>query len=242
MLDIQQEYDSDILFDSPSEWDEDPFIEQKAAIGGDIVLEEEFAVQEQKKQERRALIYEKKTNMNKLTVVDDYKLLQQKRRAALDQWARDNGVLGGLPTKQGLKMIWSALKSGKSLVKSLDGVCTVSTWNKLKKEYPVLADMEEACLEYRRELLMDEVTKIADQPFRTRMGETARDRLMIDARMKEIDRIDKIKDVKLETEQQAKNKTGTMIPIQINVSYGTEEQSGNTITGNIQTDLAEEAS
>ena len=55
MLDIQQEYDSDILFDSPTEWDEDPFIEQKAAIGGDIVLEEELAQQEQKKQERRAL-------------------------------------------------------------------------------------------------------------------------------------------------------------------------------------------
>lgn len=242
MLDMQQEYDSDILFDSSTEWDEGPYAEQKALIGGDIVLEQEIAEQEKQKEERRALIREKKTNIQKLAVEDDYKMLQQKRRAALDQWARDNGVLGGLPTKQGLKMIWSALKSGKSLVKSLDGVCTVSTWNKLKREYPVLADMEEACLEYRRELLMDEVTKIADQPTRTRMGETARDRLMIDARMKEIDRIDKIKDIKLETEQQSKNKTGTMVPIQINVSYGTEEQSGNTITGNIQTDLAEEAS
>lgn len=144
------------------------------------------------------------------------------RRMELATWAEEKGILKGEPKVDKLKRVWNKLRKGKPLIKAIRGICSYSTWQKWRHEYPEILAMEEECREQRIQALQDKILEIADQPDRTRMGETARDRLMIEARMKEIERLDRLTESRLEENKSAP----AIVPIQINVKYGKEEQNG----------------
>lgn len=138
----------------------------------------------------------------------------------LEIWAYRKGLLGGVPNIKRMSRVWDRLRRGLPLLKALQGVMSYTAWRTLAKEYPVLKEMEESCREYRIEKLQEEMRGIADRPERTRMGETARDRLMVEVRQKEMDRLDRLTEARMAQEQTK----GPIIPIQINVGYGKEPE------------------
>lgn len=137
---------------------------------------------------------------------------QRLMRLKIATWAEQKNIIQGVPNIKKLNRIWRKLKKGTTLVKSLRGVCSVSTWYKWRKEYPEIAAMEEQCRQERIATLEEEMRNIADQPDRIKMGASARDKLMIDVRQKEIDRLDRLTENRLE-----KGNAGTTVPIQINI-------------------------
>lgn len=145
------------------------------------------------------------------------------RRLELATWAEEKGILKGEPKMERLTKVWSRMRKGKPIMKAIHGICSYTTWQKWRREYPEIAAMEEECREQRIHKLQEKILEIADQPERTRMGETARDRLMIEARLKEIERLDRLTESRMEN---TKTNTPTVVPIQINVKYGKDEQNG----------------
>lgn len=143
------------------------------------------------------------------------------RRLELAAWAENKGILKGEPKVDRLTKVWARLRKGKPVIKAIRGICSYTTWQKWRKEYPEIAAMEEQCREERIQALQDKILEIADQPDRTRMGETARDRLMIEARLKEIERLDRLTESRMEAATKA---APTVVPIQINVKYGKEDK------------------
>lgn len=152
----------------------------------------------------------------------------ERRAKELVEWARGKKLLMGVPTKEVLEVIYNRLKSGKTMKKALDGVCSMTCWRKWKQEYEVVRAIEEDALESRSEKLMEESKRIADQSDRTRMGEVSRDRLMIEARMKELDRIDRLTENRLGKDLPVK---GNLVPIQINVAYAGKNGSISKLDG-----------
>ena len=68
--------------------------------------------------------------------------------------------------------------------------------------------------------LEQEILNIADQRERTRMGEVSRDKTMIEARQRIIDRNDRLTEARLKS--LPNNLPGAVVPVQINVKYGKE--------------------
>lgn len=145
----------------------------------------------------------------------------QIRKMELAAWAEQKGIFQGQPKVEQLTKVWRKLRKGKSLLKSIKGVCSYSTWQRWRQEFPEIAAMEEECREFRVEKLQEQMQEIADKPDRTRMGETARDKLMIEVRQKELERLDRLTEIRLES--QKKNMAQSVVPIQINVAYGKEK-------------------
>lgn len=139
------------------------------------------------------------------------------RKLELATWAESKGILKGVPTIEDLESVWLKLKAGKTLKKAIEKVCSYSTWCKWRKEYPEIAAMEEECRQARISRLEEEMMAIADQSDRTRMGEVSRDKLMIETRAREVERLDRL------TENRISKVTPSMVPIQINVGYGKKE-------------------
>lgn len=158
--------------------------------------------------ERRAVVKE---------FVDNKK---KKLEEELELWAYKKGLLGGVPNIKRMSKIWERLRKGQTLLKALKGIMSYTTWRSLAKEYPVLKEMEESCREYRIEKLQEEMRYIADRPERTKMGETARDRLMVEIRQKEMERLDRLTEARMAQD----NSKAPIIPIQINVGYGKETE------------------
>lgn len=190
--------------------------EEDEDIGSGIieVPEEDIVIEkEEKKEEKKELV----SNDKQIELLNDaVKNEERIRRMELATWAESKGILKGVPKIDDLELVWAALKAGKPLKKAIERVCSYSTWVKWRREYPEIAAMEEECRFQRCARLEEEMQQIADQTDRTRMGEVSRDRLMIDARMKELDRLDKL------TESRMNKEPSTMVPIQINVAYGKE--------------------
>ena len=144
------------------------------------------------------------------------------RELEIAVWAENEKLLGGEPTQAVLKEVYERLKDGKTLVEALEGICGVALWNQWRKDYPVVVAIEEqARMEYSNKL-EQEILNIADQRERTRRGEVDRDKLMMDARQRIIDRNDRLTEARMKA-QQGKNLPGTVVPVQINVKYGKQE-------------------
>lgn len=146
----------------------------------------------------------------------------ERRAKEVAEWARKEKLLGGLPTQEILEGVYRRLKKGKSLVKALDGYCSVRTWNKWKENIEVVKAIEEQARAERSDKLLDETRDIADQKDRTRMGEVSRDKLMIESRLREVDRIDRLTANRMNKDVV---KEGNFTPIQINVGYADKNGS-----------------
>lgn len=141
------------------------------------------------------------------------------RELEIAVWAENQKLLGGEPTAEVLKEVYERLVSGKTLVEALDGICGIKLWTEWRKEYPVvLAIEEQARAEYSNKL-EKEILAIADQRDRTRMGEVSRDKTMIEARQRIIDRNDRLTEARLNAQSAI---GGAVVPVQINVKYGKE--------------------
>lgn len=137
---------------------------------------------------------------------------QRLMRLKLAVWAEEKNIIQGVPNIDKLNTVWDKLRAGETLIKSIEGVCSYPSWCKWRKEYPEIAAMEEQCRQERIGILEEEMKKIADQPDRIKMGATARDKLMIDVRQKEVERLDRLTENRLE-----KSNVGATVPIQINI-------------------------
>lgn len=168
---------------------------------------------------------EQETEENQVVVINNNDALvnariaeieARKRRLRIAEWAEDKSIINGVPTVEGLNRVWRKLRKGKRLAIAIRGICSVTTWRKWREEYPEIASMEEQCREERIARLEEEILEIADSPDRDRMGQVSKDRLRIDARQNEINRLDRLTEARLNLE--IKNKP--IVPIQINVKYG----------------------
>lgn len=152
------------------------------------------------------------------------------RKMEVAAWAEQKGLFKTAPKMEVLESVWKKLRKGVRLMEAIKGICSASTWNKWRKEYPAILAMEEECREARIAKLQREMMEIADQSDRTRMGESTRDKLMIDVRQKEIDRLDRLTEVRMQAE--SSKKPTSVVPIQINVAYGKEDKT-EVINGEI---------
>lgn len=151
------------------------------------------------------------------------KVISEERRIReleIAVWAENEKLLGGEPSAAVLKEVYERLKDGKTLVEALEGICGITLWNQWRKDYPVVVAIEEqARMEYSHRLER-EILNIADQRERTRMGEVNRDKTMIEARQRIIDRNDRLTEARLKSQQGTVS--GAVVPVQINVKYGKE--------------------
>lgn len=140
------------------------------------------------------------------------------RKLEMAEWAEKKKILKGQPKIKELNRVWNKLRKGYPLVKALRGVVSVATWHKWREEYPEIAAMETQCREERVEYLQERIKNVAEQENRTRVGEVSRDKLMIDAYQSEIDRLDRLTQVR--NNQLKTNGFGVVNPIQINLAFG----------------------
>ena len=140
-----------------------------------------------------------------------------KRKLEVAAWAESKRlIVNAPPTPKQLNRVMSKLKKGFPLLKALKKVCSYTTWCKWREEYPELMDMENDAREYRIQTLLEEQKLLADQEGREKMGQIARDKLRMDIRQAEIDRLDRL----TESRNEKFKKPGNLVPIQINVGYG----------------------
>jgi len=144
---------------------------------------------------------------------------RQVRAMEIRQWAESKRIISGMPDKKGLTRVWARLRKGYKLARAVKGICSLSTWSKWRIQFPEIAAMEEQCREERIARLQEEMMAIADNPDRDKMGQTTRDRLRIDVRQQEIDRLDRLTEIRNSGNKQ----NVTAVPIQINVKYGKED-------------------
>ena len=142
---------------------------------------------------------------------------RERRKSELQLWASKQRLISNAPpTVKQLNRIHKRLKKGYTIVKAINKVCSYTTWQKWKEEYPECAAIEEqARQEYIEDLLDKKMALAANKG--THMGEIARDKIQMDELQNRIDRIDRL------TENRNKKSSafgGSMIPIQINVGYG----------------------
>lgn len=142
------------------------------------------------------------------------------RQLELAKWAEERRIISDAPpTPKQLQKVKNRLKKGNTLIKAIRNICSYSTWQKWREEYPEVLALEEQAREERIDMLMDKKLALADQPNRVKMGEIARDKVHMDELQNQIDRMDRL------TELRNKKKTGAFgtgvaVPIQINVGYG----------------------
>lgn len=143
---------------------------------------------------------------------------REMRKSELQLWASKQRLINNAPpTVKQLKRIHNRLKKGATIVKAIKKICSYTTWQKWKEEYPEVAALEEQARQEYIEDLLDQKLALASQPDRTKMGEIARDKIQMDELQNRIDRIDRLTE-----NRNKKNSTfgGSVIPIQINVGYG----------------------
>lgn len=152
------------------------------------------------------------------------KVISEERRIReleIAVWAENEKLLGGEPTAAILKEVYERLVSGKTLLEALDGICGIKLWEQWRRDYPVVVAIEEQARAAYSDKLEREILAIADQRERNRMGEVSRDKLMIEARQRVIDRNDRLTEARLKANQ-TNNLPGAVVPVQINVKYGKE--------------------
>lgn len=167
------------------------------------------------------------TNEDIVTDNDIKQLMSERekriRKMEVAAWAERKGLFKQTPKMEVLESVWEKLKNGIRLAEAIKDICSYNTWCHWRKEYPAILAMEEQCREERIAMLQREMMQIADQSDRTRMGESTRDKLMIDVRQKEIDRLDRLTEARMQAE--SSKKQSAVVPIQINVAYGKEDKT-----------------
>jgi hypothetical protein len=138
------------------------------------------------------------------------------RRAEILAWCYEKTNTKVLARTE-LNRIYLNLRHGKSEVESIRGIVSYPTWKKYKEENPELKEMVEAAVEYRLNKLQDKQMAIADQPDRSRVGETARDRLIVDVLDKAIEREGRL------AERLGKQKTSGNVQIAVVIGKGEEK-------------------
>lgn len=162
---------------------------------------------------------------NKQDVIEAVDIERERRRSELQFWASKQRLINNAPpTIKQLKRIHNRLKKGYTIVRAIHKVCSYTTWQKWKEEYPECAALEEQARQEYIEDLLDKKMELAAKPG-TKMGEIARDKIQMDELQNRIDRIDRL------TENRNKKSSafgGSVIPIQINVGYGRKETNKHT--------------
>lgn len=142
------------------------------------------------------------------------------RQLELAKWAEERRIISDAPpTPKQLQKVMKRLKKGYTLIKAIRHICSYSTWQKWREEYPEVLAMEEQAREERIDMLMDKKLALADQPNRVKMGEIARDKVHMDELQNQIDRMDRLTELRNKKKAGAFG-TGVAVPIQINVGYG----------------------
>lgn len=162
---------------------------------------------------------------NKQDVIEAVDIERERRRSELQFWASKQRLISNAPpTVKQLKRIHNRLKKGYTIVRAIHKVCSYTTWQKWKEDYPECAVLEEQARQEYVEDLLDKKMELAAKPG-TKMGEIARDKIQMDELQNRIDRIDRL------TENRNKKSSafgGSVIPIQINVGYGRKETNKHT--------------
>ena len=142
---------------------------------------------------------------------------RERRKSELQLWASKQRLINNAPpTVAQLNRIHKRLKKGYTIVRAINKICSYTTWQKWKEEYPECAAIEEQARQEYIEDLLDKKMALASNQG-TKMGEIARDKIQMDELQNRIDRIDRL------TENRNKKNSafgGSVIPIQINVGYG----------------------
>lgn len=149
-----------------------------------------------------------------------------KRKLEMSEWAEEKKLLANTPPRdEDLDKIYDRLRDGKTLQMAIKGICSYYTWCKWKEEYPVVMAMEDEARQQRIWDLQAKQQRIADgeglngkqiDDDKDTMRKIARAKLRIDAYQNEINRYDRLTEIrngKIE-------KNPALIPIQINVGYG----------------------
>lgn len=119
------------------------------------------------------------------------------RKMELAVWAEKKNIFKGAPKIKELNRVWKKLKKGVPLVRAIKGVCSYTSWRTWREQYPEILAMEEQCREERIAFLQDESLRIASDMDRTRMGEVSRDKLLIDTMQNEINRYDRLTEMRM---------------------------------------------
>ena len=145
---------------------------------------------------------------------------RERRKSELQLWASKQRLINNAPpTVKQLKKIHNRLKKGYTIVKAINKVCSYTTWQKWKEEYPECAAIEEQARQEYIEDLLDKKMALASNKG-THMGEIARDKIQMDELQNRIDRIDRL------TENRNKKSSafgGNLTPIQINLAFGKQK-------------------
>lgn len=143
---------------------------------------------------------------------------RERRKSELQFWASKQRLINNAPpTVKQLKRIHNRLKKGYTIVRAIRKICSYTTWQKWKEEFPEVAAVEEQARQEYIEDLLDKKMALAANPG-TKMGEIARDKIQMDEIQNRIDRIDRLTEIR--NKKNSAFGGGSVIPIQINVGYG----------------------
>lgn len=143
---------------------------------------------------------------------------RERRKSELQFWASKQRLINNAPpTVKQLKRIHNRLKKGYTIVRAIHKICSYTTWQKWKEEFPEVAAVEEQARQEYIEDLLDKKMALAAKPG-TKMGEIARDKIQMDEIQNRIDRIDRLTEIR--NKKNSAFGGGSVMPIQINVGYG----------------------
>ena len=155
---------------------------------------------------------------NKQDVAQAVDMERERRKSELQFWASKQRLINNAPpTVKQLKRIHNRLKKGYTIVRAIHKICSYTTWQKWKEEFPEVAAVEEQARQEYIEDLLDRKMALAANPG-TKMGEIARDKIQMDEIQNRIDRIDRLTEIR--NKKNSAFGGGSVIPIQINVGYG----------------------
>lgn len=189
---------------------------------------EELPVEVVKPVEESAPLVEVHSRLD-LAAQDAIERERLRRKLEVSQWAEDLKFLSKAPPKKEyIEAIYHRLCKGSTIREAIEDVCSYTTWRRWQKEYPVLLEMEEEARQRRIWELQEKQRRIADgedidgnkiRPDEDTMRKITRAKLRIDTMQSEIDRYDRL----TEARNGKLQKSGNLVPIQINVGYGRKQ-------------------
>lgn len=145
------------------------------------------------------------------------------RQLELAKWAEERRIISDAPpTPQQLQRIAIRLRKGYTILKAIRRICSYTTWCKWRDEYPEVLALEEQARAERIEILMEKQREVAEQEGREKMGQLGRDKMRIDTYQSEIDRLDRLTEIR--NKKNAGIGPGGITPIQINFAFGKKKQ------------------
>lgn len=165
-------------------------------------------------------------NNDALIATEAYEREVIRRKLNMSRWAEKKKMIyKAPPNTEDLDKVYDRLREGKTIEQAIEGVCSYYTWRKWREEYEEIAAMEE---DARNKMVADyqeRQRKLADGLDLDGQQTTAqndsrrkidRARLQIDTLQKQIERVDRLTEARMNLEKQ----NAPIVPIQINVKYG----------------------